>query len=368
MTWNNQPAVTGTAVTLTKSSPAAGTVWTFDLKSMFQTVSNGAAWYGIRITSNGATNTQFWSPQAADSTNRPAIVFTWADNPKVPTMLYPSGGRAVGDPLPTLRCDFVDVSGDTTMAGLQVQINAGSNNFAAPTFDSGVVATSVPELALVQTAFTGMVEGTTYWWRAQVQDGSGLWSGWSVPTSMRLMYLPKVQINNPAFSNTIATVSEATPPIDWTVVPRVNLILNPYFQTDTANWSAARGTIARTVGAAPYGTAFLRYTSSDATTAGGNYVFSSLMATTAGVPYTDSAWVRPQIAGSYQIRLQFMAADGTTTISIFDSVAQPLTPGVWTRLSVTGLAPAGSTQVRVQVFSTTALAVGNYFDMDAIVH
>lgn len=363
VTWNTQPTVVGSGqISQTKSSPAGGTVWTFDLKTMFQTISNGAAWYGIRVSSNAATNTQIWSPQASDPIWRPVLTFTWADNPKTPTMLYPSGGRSVGDPNPTLRCDFTDVSGDTTMQALQVQINHGANNFTAPTFDSGTVLTSVPELPLTQTSYGGLTEGIVAWWRIRVQDGAGLWSGWSVPTSFKLTYLPKVILNNPAYSASGSIISDATPPIDWTVSARTNLVSNPLLAVDATNWTGQNTSISRVVGAAPQGGTFGRATS---TSAGGgansNYAYTNwATTTTVGIVHTASAWVRPQVSGTYLVQLDYGNASATVGLSNGQLVA--LTAGVWTRISATGVGPGGTTQVRLRITAAAAITVGNYFD------
>ena len=218
VTYNNRPGVTGTVVSLTKSAPVRSTQWSFDVTSLIQSVSNGAAWYGFRLSTTSTAYNWIWSTQAPTSGVRPVLSISWADNPKAPTQLYPSGGRAVSLAKPTLQCNFVDVSGDTTMQAIQVQLDT-PGTFTTPLFDSGTVLTSVPELDLSTTAFAGLAADQTVYWRARVQDGAGLWSNWSAPTTFVRKTRGTLTLNNPAVSPN-NFVSEATPPIDWTFTGR----------------------------------------------------------------------------------------------------------------------------------------------------
>lgn len=218
VTWNNKPGVTGAIASLTKTAPAASTQWSFDVTALMQSVSNGAAWYGFRVSSTSTLYNWAWSTQAPTLAYRPTLSISWADNPAAPSMLYPSGGRAVSVAKPTLQCNFVDVSGDTTMQAMQVQIDDVSD-FLTPLFDSGTVLTSVPELDLNTTAYAGLAVDAVVYWRARVQDGAGLWSNWSAPTTFTRKSRGVLTLNNPAASPN-NFVSEATPPIDWSFTGR----------------------------------------------------------------------------------------------------------------------------------------------------
>ncbi len=218
-TWNNQPAQTGTAVALTKVASPSGTNWEFDVTAHMQSISAGAAWYGFVVSSTATTQTRFHSPNSGTITARPVLEISWKDNPQKPTMLYPSNGRATSLSKPTLRTTFIDLSGDTTMQSIQVRIfdtEALALANTAPTWDSGTVASSAPELDLNTTAYPGAAAGSTKWWRVRVQDGSGLWSDWSEYTSFAVMTKGVLTMTNPSG----ATVSDSSPPVTWTFTGR----------------------------------------------------------------------------------------------------------------------------------------------------
>lgn len=152
-TWNNKPAATGSTVTVTKTNPPAATLWEWDVTALLQTVSSGGNWYGFVIASAFNARLRFYSPQATVLGYRPVLEVSWKENPQKPTQLYPSNGRAVGITKPVLRTNFIDLSGDTTMAGIQVRLwNAANEALAssntAADWDSGPIGASVPELDL----------------------------------------------------------------------------------------------------------------------------------------------------------------------------------------------------------------------------
>lgn len=188
--------------------------WSIDVTAQMQSVSLGDPWYGFYISS-GNINPYliFYGPTWSDPTLRPRLEVTWADEPDQPRTLAPSGGRAVSVAKPIVRCDYVDVSGDTDMASIQVQINSTSS-FTSPAFDSGTVASTTPELDLSLTAYAGLADGSTAWWRVRVQDGAGLWSDWSVPVSFVRDSKGALTVTAPSSGTPV--VEDATPPISWT--------------------------------------------------------------------------------------------------------------------------------------------------------
>lgn len=212
LTWNNKPTTAGTLYQITKSSPAAGTLWEWDITAMMQEVADGIPWYGVRVRNSlDVWPNSYLSAQASTYDGRPELEIEWADNPEKPTDLFPSNGRAVSASRPVVRCDFTDISGDKTMAAIQVQVNT-TTSFTAPAFDSGTVASTVPELDLSTTAFTALTEGQIRYWRVRVQDGAGLWSDWSDVESFKYNALGTLTITNPSGTR----VEEATPPVTWT--------------------------------------------------------------------------------------------------------------------------------------------------------
>lgn len=210
--YNNRPASTTTgqvAVTKAFATPI-GTEWAFDLTTMMQLVADGTAWAGLQILNNIDDYLYLGSTQ--HPTYKPVLEVTWSDAPDMPTSLSPSGNRAVSLAKPTLRFDFTDVSGSTQLANVQVQVNA-TNVWTAPTFDSGTVAATVPQLDLTTTAYAGLAVAASTWWRVRVQDGAGLWSPWSVGAQFQRQNDGTLTITNPPVSGLI---TEPTPPITWT--------------------------------------------------------------------------------------------------------------------------------------------------------
>lgn len=213
--WSNRPGVTGSAVNPTTTATAKNGMVELDVTTLMQSVSDGSAsaWFGLRLTS--ATAITLWSSEASVTAMRPRLVVEWDDQPNPPAKLYPSGGRAVSVPAPVVRCDFTDVSGDTRCAGVQVRlfnIEAAAVANTTPTWDSGQTASSNPELNLAAAGWGGAAAGVVWWWLVRVQDGAGLWSGWSLPASFTYRPLPTVTLDQPSG----ATISDPTPAIWWT--------------------------------------------------------------------------------------------------------------------------------------------------------
>ena len=211
-TWNQKPTSTTTGqVSVTKAfATPIGTEWAFDVTAVMQSVSDGLIWRGWQIITNLDDFLYLGSTQHA--TYKPVLEIEWSDVPDAPTTLSPSGNRAVSVAKPVLRFDFTDVSGDTSLTGVQVQINA-TDVWTAPSFDSGTVLTSVPELDLNTTAYAGLPVAASTYWRVRVQDGAGLWSDWSAGAQFQRQSKGTLTITNPPVSGLI---SEPTPPITWT--------------------------------------------------------------------------------------------------------------------------------------------------------
>lgn len=218
MTYNNRPTSiypnSAAVGSLTGTWVGANTL-EIDITAQMQAVSDGDKWYGYRLTStwsNTAWSPKFASPQSVTPTHRPYVEIEWSDAPDVPTSLSPSGGHVVSTAQPIVRFNYTDVSGDTDLAGAQVQVSA-SSSFTAPMYDSGQQAVDSPQWDLTGSTFTA-VDGTTYYWRCRVQDGAGLWSGWSAVTSFKYKPLPTVNLINPP-DGADSSVGDPTPPIIW---------------------------------------------------------------------------------------------------------------------------------------------------------
>lgn len=150
---------------------------------------------------------------------------------------------------------------------------------------------------------------------------------------------------------------------------RTNLCLNPSFETNTTFWAGALGTISRVVASSPSGVAYLNYTSTDGTTPGGNQVNTALHPVTAGKVYTGSASVKALVTGTlYRITLNWYTAASAFISGVTYTTTGNLSGSVFTRLAVTGVAPATATQVRLVISTVSALpsGVGSGFNIDAV--
>lgn len=208
LTWNNQPGVVGVGVGVTKVNPAAGTVWEFDVTDHLQTVADGSDHYGWRLASDSSTEIVFYSLDADRVANRPRLEMSYSTAPTAPSTLIPDAGKVSVDK-PTLQFDYTDNSGSTELASVQVQIDAAQDG-GSPDFDSGEVATDVPELDLSTTAYGGVSDGATTYWRVRVKDGNGLWSDWSDWATLARDAKGTLVIDSPTNGG---TVLEYTPPI-----------------------------------------------------------------------------------------------------------------------------------------------------------
>jgi hypothetical protein len=227
VTWNNQPTSTATGeITKTQGAGADGAEWSVDVTAHMQLVSDGSAWGGWKISSTTDDYLSFYSSQAP--TRKPVLEVVYSDKPQAPSTLSPSGNRAVSVAKPILRFDFTDEAGNTNLQAVQVQINA-TNVWTSPSFDSGTVATSDAQLDLTATAYAGLADGSSTWWRVRVQDGSGQWSDYSLGAQFQRQSKGTLTITNPPVSGLI---SEPTPPITWTFTGRTQSAYQVYVVRD----------------------------------------------------------------------------------------------------------------------------------------
>ena len=153
------------------------------------------------------------------------------------------------------------------------------------------------------------------------------------------------------------------------VVQRTNLLLNPTFGADTTSWAATRGTLSRNAAAGYSGAGYLVYTSTDASSAGGNYLWHTYANTTPEQAYTYSAYVRtPRANERGRVWIQWYNSANTLLSSSTPAGTELLTQNAWQRLSFTGTAPANAVKAQVFISVTPASAgipVNGTFDVDA---
>ena len=198
-TWNTRPAPASTMVSLTKSSPAAGTLWTFDVTSHLQDFVDGDLDnYGWRVTTTFAN--RFYMLGAVAASGKPSLTFTYEFVPPAPDSLKPDGA-AVSIAKPVLGWE--QVSGTTAA---QVQIDPLANG-VTPAFDSGEVPVLSSSLALSTTAYAGLADGASTSWRVRVRTTGGL-SPWSEWATFSRVNKGTLTITNPG-----ATSGDGTPPL-----------------------------------------------------------------------------------------------------------------------------------------------------------
>jgi hypothetical protein len=215
VTWNTRPTslISGIKSVVKTGVVAANTEWEFDVTDWMQTIANGGVNYGFEVRSSEAVIRTLYSETTPLSQYRPRLEVTWSDAPATPSGLAPSGGRAVGLAKPVVRATYLDVSGATSLQAINVQINA-TDVWTSPTFDSGTVLTSVPELDLATTAYAGLTDGATTFWRVRFQDAAGIWSPWSAAVSFKRDDKGVLALTNPPSGT--PKVEDTTPPIIWT--------------------------------------------------------------------------------------------------------------------------------------------------------
>lgn len=261
MTWANQPGAKtgpGEPVAVTKSgAQPGGTEWVFDVSGHLQKVADGADWNGWRIETDSTSELSIYGVDYGGEFVA-TLAVEWSDAPDIPSQLSPSGGRVIDTSLPTLRWDYTDVSGDTEMSGLQVQIGTAEDMSGA--WDSGEIDASTPELDLAGTSYDGIPANEARWWSVRVRDGGGLWSGWS--DSVRAVHIPKgtLTLLSPQPGGTVAEpvpVTDSTPPVEWALdgqdqdAYRVRVYLNT--QPKTPLWDTGRVTSTDTAVTVPEG-------------------------------------------------------------------------------------------------------------------
>jgi hypothetical protein len=370
VTWNTRPTslISGTKTVTKTGVLPAGQEWILDITDWMQTISNGGNWYGVRILENEALIRAIYSEIWTDTAMRPRLEVTWSDAPATPSSLSPSGGRAVGTPKPVVRASYLDVSGSTALQAVQVQINA-TDVWTAPSFDSGTVLTSVPDLDLSTTAYGGLADGATTFWRIRFQDAAGLWSPWSASTSFSYDAKGVLTLNSPA--------------ADYGDVQRTNFASNPKATTLT-NWQGAAGTggtfttaAAQTTSPPPGLSSYWRVTYTVTSTSVSGGLLYNNQASGAhdfgldcipGDVRSLGFYVRTSAAQRVYIYCEFM--NGTTSIITNSGGFYDLAANTWTWCP-TGpyTAPTSTTSVRPRVYLGTgshAWTAGETMDVSGL--
>lgn len=202
--WNERPsAVAGASGTDTQSGTSALNWWEIDVTADVQ------GWYDRSIKYNWGwvlrtnSSTLHYIRGRKATSRHPHLVITYEPPAKVPTGLSPAGG-AVSIAKPVLTFD----TSDNTIS-IQVQIDPAADG-VSPDFDSGEVASTGGNLDLGSTAYAGLADGSTTYWRARAKSVAG-WSAYSSWVDFSRADLDAVTLTAPG-----ATPADSTPPFAWT--------------------------------------------------------------------------------------------------------------------------------------------------------
>lgn len=205
VTWDNQPGVTGSTATMVTASPLSdGQRLSGDLTALVQAVADGQAHYGWRVTTDYATSEQ--TVYGFDSGEESWILeVEYSDAPDAPSQLVPTG-------VISLNKWVCSVDNIDDLAAIQVQVDTAADA-GSPDFDSGEVATTVPSLDLATTAYAGLADAATTYWRTRVKNTDDAWSEWSDWAAVTRRTKPTFSLTSPSG----ATIKDSTPTIAGTL-------------------------------------------------------------------------------------------------------------------------------------------------------
>lgn len=196
-TWNTQPALRTGAITAAQTAKTDGQRVEVNVTAHVQAVADGAKHYGWQITTDSTANNRVYGFDATQNVVNDAwkLAIDFTEAPEPPSDLSPNGNLTGIEPV--LTFDFVDLGGASTeMAALNVQVNTSAATTGVNFWDSGEVASTLPEYDLAPAAWVGTT-GTLYYWRVRVKDGAGYWSGWSDWASFTYSVKPTLTITQP---------------------------------------------------------------------------------------------------------------------------------------------------------------------------
>lgn len=196
--WSEQPDVRAGARTAALGALTAGQRFYIDVTPHAQAYAAGTVkHFGWRITTSLAGPLRLPGFQAEDAW---LLELEYADEPAEPTGLFPDGG-SIGLAKPVIGFDPVVFGDDSAVSAVRAIANG---------WNSGVVASTAPQLDTGATAFPGFPSGTAAPWTMQWLDAvTGVWSSMSDPAEVT--YRPKpanVGLTSPAAG--VVTTREPT--------------------------------------------------------------------------------------------------------------------------------------------------------------
>lgn len=194
VTWNNQPAVSGTnAAQKIVTDAAEDDEIEIDLTAMVADVAAGQIWFGLRLELDSDSDRHLHSANSPTARLRPKLEVVWRADLEAPTPLAPIGGQSVSVASPTLTWR-VEADEEFEQSASQVQIST-SEDFASPAYDSGKQANVEGQWDL--TGLYSLAEDDVRYWRVRVWDDVDQESEWSEAHEFRRDDKGELTIVNP---------------------------------------------------------------------------------------------------------------------------------------------------------------------------
>lgn len=219
ISWDDQPAVTADAAATSPSLAAGPTnrLMTMDLTNFMNVVSQGQAWFGVRVASSSAELMRFYSAQAAEADFRPYLNIQWVEASEQPDNLRPGDGLAVSKQYSTYVYEYVDQNGADQNAQ-QFRFFATQADADAQTpiaFDTGTDATTISQYdsSVDSGSWAGLADNATVWYRCRARDVGNQWTPWSDPTS-------HTRRSKGVLTITTTSLRSGSPQIAWTFTGR----------------------------------------------------------------------------------------------------------------------------------------------------
>ena len=137
----------------------------------------------------------------------------------------------------------------------------------------------------------------------------------------------------------------------------INIATNPSSETNSTGWAVwyanGTGTFTRPTTGGYTGSAYMRATWSTASTVGtgGIYFGTSAQAVQVGTTYNLSGYVRSNVSKPIRASIEWYSSASARMGDTYGTTVT-INPNTWTRLSVSGPAPAGTSWARVTFYAT----------------
>jgi hypothetical protein len=218
LTWRTKPDVDTTdAASLAVTTMATRSQIEIDVTDMVRTayLGTGVAFYGFHVAgANGVVS----SSEAEDPDLRPQLIIEYTELPAAAYDLVPGDSDVVSIGKWVQRWSYFDPEEGEQLA-YQLQMSttgllsgiAGSA-FAATVYDSGLVASSDPELDLSTSTYVGLANAGTVYAHVRVQNAAGQIGPYSDPVAISRQIKGSLTINAPT-----TEIEETTPTISTTL-------------------------------------------------------------------------------------------------------------------------------------------------------